>query len=132
MKELILPMRRKGINNTGFTLIEVLIGIVILAIGLLGIAGLQVSATRGNFFSNYITQATYSAQAGLEFLENMGLSSPQLQPGNHNDTPLKINDMTFNRSYAIAINGSGRTITYTVTWNDGRDRTVSFSTLRFQ
>ncbi len=132
MKELILPMRRKGINDTGFTLIEVLIGIVILAIGLLGIAGLQVNATRGNFFSNYITQATYSAQAGLEFLENMGLSSPQLQPGNHNDTSVKINDVTLNRSYAIAINGSGRTITYTVTWNDGRDRTVSFSTLRFQ
>jgi type IV pilus assembly protein PilV len=132
MKELSLAMRRKGMNDTGFTLIEVLIGIVILAVGLLGVAGLQVSATRGNFFSNYITQATYSAQAGLEFLQSIDLAATELQPGTHNDNPVKINDTTFNRSYVVAMSGNGRTIAYAVTWNDGRDRTVSFSTLRFQ
>ena len=125
-------MRTKGMNERGFTVIEVLIGIVILAVGLLGIAGLQVGATRGNFFSNYITQATYSAQAGLECLESIDLAAPELQPGTHNDKSVKINDTTFNRSYVVAMSGDVRTIGYTVTWNDGRDRSVSFSTLRFQ
>ena len=46
-------MKKKGINldQKGFTLIEVLIGLVILSVGLLAIAGLQITSARGNFFS---------------------------------------------------------------------------------
>lgn len=132
MNQWSMAMKRKGRNNTGFTLIEVLIGIVILAVGLLGIAGLQVTATRGNFFSNYLTQATYSGQAGLEFLESIDLTAPALQPGTHNDTPVKVNDITLSRSYIVTMSGNARTIAYTVMWNDGRDRTISLSTFRFQ
>ena len=119
-------------NEKGFTLIEILIGMVILSVGLLGLTGLQFSATRGNFFSKNITQATCSGQAGLECLAAMDIASAALQPGKHNDTPVKTNGLTFNRSYTITMNGNLTTINYTVTWNDGMDRTISFSTYRFQ
>jgi len=119
-------------NEKGFTLIEVLIGIVILGVGILGIAGLQVTAIRGNFFSNSITQATYSAQAGVEVLNTVDMNSPELQPGKHNDKPAKIGGITFTRSYTVVINGNFRAIDYAVNWNDGMNRSVSFSTLRLQ
>ncbi|MGZ6202707.1 MAG: type IV pilus modification PilV family protein [Thermodesulfobacteriota bacterium] len=127
-----LQERRNAMNEKGFTLIEVLIGMVILSVGLLGLTGLQVSATRGNFFSKNITMATCSGQAGLECLAAMDIASAALQPGKHNDTPVETNGLAFNRSYTVTMNGNLRRINYTITWNDGTDRTISFSTFRFQ
>ncbi len=117
-------------NKKGFSLIEVLIGLVLLAIGLLAIAGMQITAVRGNFFSHYLTQASYVGQDRLEFLDNTPIDSPQLQAGNYNDGTVTISGIVFNRSYTVAINGDFRTITYNVSWNDGANRSISFSTNR--
>jgi type IV pilus assembly protein PilV len=118
------------LNKKGFSLIEVLIGLVLLAIGLLAIAGMQITAVRGNFFSHYLTQASYVGQDRLEFLDNTPIDSPQLQAGNYNDGTVTISGIVFNRSYTVAINGDFRTITYNVSWNDGVNRSISFSTNR--
>jgi type IV pilus assembly protein PilV len=45
-------------RQTGFTLIEVMVTVVVLAIGLLGLAGLQTTALRFNNSANYRSQAT--------------------------------------------------------------------------
>ena len=118
------------VNKKGFSLIEVLIGLIILAIGLLAIAGMQITSVKGNFFSHYLTQASYVGQDRLEFLDNTPIDSPQLQAGNYNDGTVAISGIVFNRSYTVAINGDFRTITYTVSWNDGVNRSISFSTIR--
>lgn len=49
-------------KNTGFTLIEVLIAMLVLAIGLLGLAGLQASSLRNNqsaYHRSQVTQLAY-------------------------------------------------------------------------
>lgn len=51
-------MKIKQQLNKGFTLIEVLISIMILGIGLLGLAGLQMTGLRNNFSAYHRTQAT--------------------------------------------------------------------------
>lgn len=55
---------QKGVRlSSGFTLIEVLIAVVLLAIGLLGLAGLQASALRNNqnaYFRSVATQFAYN------------------------------------------------------------------------
>jgi type IV pilus assembly protein PilV len=117
-------------NKKGFTLIEVLIGLIILSVGILAIAGMQMTAVRGNFFSHYLTQASYVGQDRLELLNNMPVDSAELQAGNHNDGATTISGIVFNRSYTVVVNGDIRTITYTVRWNDGMDRTISFATIR--
>jgi type IV pilus assembly protein PilV len=123
------------LNKKGFTLIEVLVGLVILAIGLLATVQMQVTSIRGNFFSHYLTQASYVAQDRLEFLENLPYVSPQLQAGNYPDGTATISGsgIVFNRSYTVRDDAAGwKTINFTVTWNDGLNRSIAFSTIRSQ
>jgi type IV pilus assembly protein PilV len=124
-------------GKKGFSLIEVLICLVFLSIGLLAIASLQVTSVRGNFFSNNLMQATYVAQDGLEILRARPLppysfdSDPLLLVGNHSDGSTAISGTVFNRSYIIANDANGyKKITYAVTWNDGVDHHITFSTIK--
>jgi type IV pilus assembly protein PilV len=48
-------------NNQGFTLIEVLITVVVLAVGLLGLAGLQTTSLKHNQTAYFRSQATQMA-----------------------------------------------------------------------
>jgi len=122
-----------GLNNKGFTLIEVLISLVVLAFGLLSVATMQVTSTRGNFFSHYLMQASYTAKDGVESLDNLPFDSPLLQAGNHNDQTATISGIVFNRLYTIIDYPTGyKVINYTVTWNDGVNRNVALSTIRSQ
>lgn len=51
-------MPRLATRQQGFTLVEVLVTVVILAIGLLGLAGLQAASLRFNSSANLRSQAT--------------------------------------------------------------------------
>jgi len=121
------------VNKKGFTLIEVLVGLVILAIGILAIAGMQMTSVRGNFFSHYLTQASYTGQDRLEVLDNLSYTSNELLAGSHNDPNATIAGIVFNRSYTVVDDVSGyKMITYTVRWNDGVNRSIVPSTIRAQ
>ncbi len=48
-------------KNSGFTLIEVLITVIVVSIGLLGLAGLQISGLRANMSSEDRSKATLLA-----------------------------------------------------------------------
>jgi len=124
-------------------LIEVLIGIIFLAIGLLAVAGMQATSVRGNFFSSNVMLATYAAQDRLEFLKNLPLSSSLLTPEvtYNDDTPLpsqtgSFKTLTFKRSYRVTTvldpDGNYLRIDYVVAWNDRVNHTLSFSTIRSQ
>jgi len=53
-------------NRCGFSLIEVMVSLTILAVGLLGLALLQTTAIKGNENANKATVATEFAQETLE------------------------------------------------------------------
>lgn len=57
-------------TEKGFSLIEVLLGIAIFMIGMLGIAALQISSMTGNSFSANLTEATYLMTNQVEELMN--------------------------------------------------------------
>ena len=67
-------------NNKGFTLIEVLIGIVIFAIGILAVATLQASSTKSNSSARRITEALSLAESKIEDLMLLPYDHADLNP----------------------------------------------------
>jgi type IV pilus assembly protein PilV len=57
----LLPDITRRTRSSGFTLVEVLVAVLILAIGLLGMAGLQVVGLRNNNDAYLRSQATFLA-----------------------------------------------------------------------
>jgi type IV pilus modification protein PilV len=118
------------LSKKGFSLIEVLVGLVILAIGLLAIAGMQITSVRGNFFSSNMTQASILAQDRMEGLKNLPYAHADLSIGNHNDGV--IPGTIFTRDYDVSLiaGTSMLNITVKVKWTDTSDHTISFTTVR--
>ena len=67
-------MRRLRDNNSGFTLMEVLAAMLILSIGLLGMAALITGIINSNKLSNRISTATTCAQDKMEDIRRLGYS----------------------------------------------------------
>ncbi len=59
-------------NKKGFTLLEILVAITLLAVALLGMAGLTAAVMQGNTLSNRLTVASTLAQDRLEDLTKLG------------------------------------------------------------
>ena len=117
-------------GKKGFTLTEVLIGFVILAVGILAIAAMQITSTRGGYFSNNVTQATIFVQDKLEYLKGLPYRGSDLSSGQHNEGI--ITGTIFSRQYTIVedAGNSMKTITVTVQWTDRGNHSISFSTIR--
>ena len=64
--------KMKNVNNdAGFSLLEVLIAMVILSIGLLGVAAMQLNAISGNAYGARLNGATERIQVKIEALRNL-------------------------------------------------------------
>lgn len=70
MKKIITHYSPLITNNKGLTLIEVLVAIVILSIGLLGVAMMQYVAIGGNAFGREMQIATELGQERLEIIKS--------------------------------------------------------------
>ena len=122
---------------------EVLVGLILLAIGLLGIAGMQITSVREGSFSDNLMQATFLGQDGLETLKGLPLPGgnwpPPLSEGQHNfgqipdDASGAIPGTHFTRVYTVTRHptlGAARIIRIVVNWNDRTSHSVSYSTTR--
>ena len=88
-------------RTEGFTLLEVMIALVILSVGLLGLAALQLVAVKSNSFSSEMTYATMLAQQHAEILKSLDYDDANLDSSNNPFTAA----------------GSSKGVLYTVTWN---------------
>lgn len=75
-------------KEEGFTLIEALIAIIILAIGILSVSTMQISSIRGNTTSNKVSIASAGAGSGYELLLNMPYNAAALSAGTHTQNEL--------------------------------------------
>jgi len=78
-------------NNNGFTLMEVLVAMVILSVGLLGMAALITGIINSNKLSNRISTATVLAQDKMEDIKRIGYSG---MPASDTTTTENYNSIT--------------------------------------
>jgi len=108
------------------------VGLVILAVGILAIAGMQIISIQGTSFSRYLTRASVLAQDSLESLKSLEITDGKFTPGDHPEPDYHDPNMgMFKRRYRAVGNPDYVTIQYTVEWEEkGASHSVSFSTIK--
>jgi prepilin-type N-terminal cleavage/methylation domain-containing protein len=122
-------------GSKGFSMIEMLIALVILAISLLALAGLMATTTRNNSFGGHMTEAATFAQDKLEELKAL----PWANIAGGADTKPGSTGITYARTWNVSTllnptpppNDLLKAVTITVNWNDGVSRSINiFSAIR--
>ncbi|MBW2063681.1 MAG: hypothetical protein JRJ03_01990 [Deltaproteobacteria bacterium] len=110
----------------GSLLVEVIVAISILAVGLLGIASMQVSSIRGNSTAMSVTEASCLSADRLEKLMSLPYSHSDLSAGNHADpSPPAGYTITWSVTDDFPLQGT-KTVIVTTTWIDhGVSKSVS-------
>ncbi len=121
----------------GFTFIEILVAIVLIATGILGFSINTIGIIRGNNISRNVTIATNLAQDKMEELLGLGtLSNVTNFPDPYNSiTETGATGGRFDRAWTVSDSalGSGlKDITVWVRWSDYIDREVKLSTLVYK
>jgi type IV pilus assembly protein PilV len=123
-------MRQKG-----FTLLEVLVAMLVLSIGLLGLAGLMASSLRNNHSAYYRSQATWLAYDVIDRMRTnrpnavnyiVGIGGASGAGGLAGADVTDWKAMIANSlpegdgSVAVVVAGEARTVTVDIQWNDAR------------
>ena len=109
-------------KSNGFTLIEILIAVIILAFALLALAGLMVTTTRNNSLGGHMTEGATFAQDKLEEFR----ATPFDNILSDNDQKTGANGIQYTRSWIVATNPGNnlKTVTLTVNWTDKNDHSI--------
>lgn len=135
-------VKRVCSTQGGFTLLEVMIALVVFAIGLLALAAMFVTQTRGNVFSEGMSVANALAIQRLEEVQNTPFSDLEttypagtqeyLTRGGQNCTagtspPCYVRTMAYTDGP-----GGTKAVTVTVSWTDaaGAGHSITLTTLK--
>jgi type IV pilus modification protein PilV len=138
----------KKSNESGFSLIEVLIAITVFTIGILAVGKMQITAIKGNSFANDLTEATTLAQDRMEELIGLPYTDPLNDDTNgnqdnglddtnatadHSDPNNPVDDR-YNIFWNIATNypiNNTKTIRININWTDrGAQKRVSITSMK--
>ena len=108
-------------KNGGFTLLEVLVAMVILAVGLLGMASLSIGIIKGNELSKEVSSATTCAREKMEDVERLGYANTPETSGTITEAYNSITQYPdYKRETVTAVDTPAtdmKTITITVYWD---------------
>ena len=76
----------RNTNQGGFTLIEVLVAVSILAFGILAVGSMQVTSIKQNAHANQVTEASVLARDRLEKLMGLPYANAGLNAGAYHDS----------------------------------------------
>jgi len=116
-------VKKMRTQNRGFTLLEVMISLVILAVGLLGLAQLTLISRAGLISSQGMTEATTIAQSKLEELR--AVTWDEIQAGQ--DTVTGSTGISFERTWGITTDNNRKMITCLMAWTDKFPRRIQFN-----
>jgi prepilin-type N-terminal cleavage/methylation domain-containing protein len=102
--------------NAGFTLVESMLTLAIMAVTLLALAGLQITALRGNDLSRRMTTAVSIAEQSLEQLKNTPYTNIQTEAASE----VTASNLHFTRQVTVT-NGplpNTKRVSVLVSWQD--------------
>jgi type IV pilus assembly protein PilV len=106
-------------NNDGFTMIELLIAMTILAVGMLAVAQMQVRAMSGNLFAKNVTESTIWAEDKMEELMTMSYANVVIASDYTGPVPARY---TVSQTITAGTTASTKLMAITVTPTGGRGR----------
>lgn len=132
-----------GERTSGFTLIEIMIALVILAFGLLAMAVMQIQAMNGGRSGRHSTQAAVLARDRMEIFQRVAWTDPLLAatawtaPVTVNKAP--IGGTGTEQSYSVSWRVTDvdpawiKNVDVRVTWNEPNSapRTMTISSVRY-
>lgn len=118
-------------GRRGMTVVEVMVGLGLMAVAIMGLNSLAVSAVRNNLSARLIDNATLLAQQKIEQIRRNGYAAAV--PGTTVESGLDAAGNPgggYKRTTTIAAGalGTTRTVTVTITYSDYGLRQVSYAT----
>jgi prepilin-type N-terminal cleavage/methylation domain-containing protein len=120
-------MKTKSIHspntiNKGFTLIELVVALLVFAVGIVGILKMHQASVQANSYNMQLTEAVAVAQNQFEILHGLAFTNTSMSVGVHgtNIIPSPRN-FPYNLSWSITNPGTAfptRTIALSVTWQE--------------
>ena len=115
-------------SNAGFTLVESMLTLAIMSMGLLALAGLQITALRGNALARKMTTAVSIAEQRIEQLKNTSYTNIQAEAA----TQVTASNLHFTRQVTVT-NGplpNTKSVSVLVSWQDqSKTHTLPIATL---
>ncbi len=114
--------RRLLADNSGVSFIDLMMALVILTIGVLALADLQIVSSKGNASSKSTNAAITVAETKLEAIKNSLYGNIVAEAATPVTVPINsTNQITFTRQVAVTDNSpvpNSKTVKVIVTWSD--------------
>jgi prepilin-type N-terminal cleavage/methylation domain-containing protein len=120
---------KRHMNNTkdnlnkqcsgGFTLIELVVAILIFAIGIVGIMKMHQASIQSNNYSMQLTQALNIADDKIEFLRGINFTDANMTLGAHAAIATSMG-VQYNMDWVVApmTNNFARNVNFTISWQE--------------
>jgi len=103
-------------SNAGCTLVESMLTLAIMSMGLLALAGLQITALRGNALARKMTTAVSIAEQRIEQLKNTSYTNIQAEAA----TQVTASNLHFTRQVTVTTGPlpNTKSVSVLVSWQD--------------
>lgn len=110
-------------DERGYSLVELIVSVLMFALGFLGVTKMQQHAIMGNSFSLQMGNALNIVDTQVERLRGLSVADADLVLGNHNASPVEEKGVVYNLTWSVSTTDLGptvdaREVDLVVTWTE--------------